>query len=145
MIKQRILKEGLLKDFSVAVSFLNSKISILGDIAHPGNYDFKDDKFTILQAIAEAGDLNITAEREILVVREKNGERKLYTVDLKSRQLFDSPAYYLQQNDVIYVLPNDVKAAQRDLNTNSWRQISTWMGLLSFLGSMASLIVAITK
>lgn len=145
MIKQRILKEGLLKDFAVSVSFLNSKISILGDVVSPGNYDFKDDKYTLLQALADAGDLNITAEREILVVREKGGKRELYKVDLTSRSLFDSPAYYLQQNDVIYVLPNDVKAAQRDLNTNQWRQVSTWMGLASFLASMTSIIIAITK
>lgn len=145
MIKQRILKEGLLKDFSVSVSFQNSKISILGDVAHPGNFDFKDDKYTILQALADAGDLNITAEREIMVIREKNGKRELYNLDLKSRSLFDSPAYYLQQNDVIYVLPNDVKASQRDLNSNQWRQVSTWMGLASFVASMASIIVAITN
>lgn len=145
MIKQRIIKEGLLKDFSVSVSFQNSKISILGDVSSPGNYDFKDDKYTILQALADAGDLNITAEREVMVIREKSGKRQLYTVDLKSRSLFESPAYYLQQNDVIYVLPNDVKAAQRDLNTNQWRQVSTWMGLASFIASMASIIVAITK
>ncbi|MCM1319752.1 MAG: polysaccharide biosynthesis/export family protein [Muribaculaceae bacterium] len=145
MIKQRLIKEGLLKDFSVAVSFQNSKISILGDVARPGNFDFKDDKYTVLQALADAGDLNITAEREILVVREKNGQRKLYSIDLKSRSLFDSPAYYLQQNDVIYVLPNDVKASQRDLNSNQWRQVSTWMGLASFVASMVTVIVALTK
>lgn len=145
MIKQRIIKEGLLKDFSVAVSFQNSKISILGDVSSPGNYDFKDDKYTILQALADAGDLNVTAEREVMVIREKNGKREMYSVDLKSRSLFDSPAYYLQQNDVIYVLPNDVKAAQRDLNSNSWRQVSTWMGLASFVASMTSVIIALTK
>lgn len=145
MIKQRILKEGLLKDFSVSVSFQNSKISILGDVVRPGNYDFKDDKYTVLQALADAGDLNITGEREIIVVREKNGKRSLFNIDLKSKSLFDSPAYYLQQNDVIYVLPNDVKAAQRDLNTNQWRQVSTWLGLGSFAASMVSIVVAVTK
>lgn len=144
MIKQRLIKEGLLKDFSVAVSFQNSKISILGDIAHPGNYDFRNDKYTLLQALADAGDLNITAEREVMVIREKNGKRELHKVDLKSRSLFDSPAYYMQQNDVIYVLPNDVKAAQRDLNSNQWRQVSTWMGLASFVASMTSIIVTLT-
>lgn len=145
LIKQRILKEGLLKEFSVQVTFQNSKISILGDIARPGNYDFKDDKYTILQALADAGDLNITAEREVYVVREKNNKREMYAVDLKSRSLFDSPAYYLQQNDVIYVVPNDIKAATRDVNSNAWRQVSTWTSLGSFVASMTSIIVAITK
>lgn len=145
MVKQRITKEGLLKDFSVSVSFLNSKISILGDVGSPGNYDFKDDKYTLIQALADAGDLNMTAEREIMVIREKGGERKLYTVDLRSKALFDSPVYYLQQNDIIYVLPNDQKAATRDSNSSSFRQWSTWLSLFSFAGSIATMIVALTK
>lgn len=145
LIQQRIIKEGLLKDFAVSVAFQNAKVSILGDVRNPGNYVFKDDKYTVLQALADAGDLNITAEREVRVVREKDGKRKMYVVDLKSRTLFDSPAYYLQQNDVIMVLPNDVKAAQRDVNTNQWRQVSTWMGLGSFIASMTSIIIAITN
>lgn len=145
MIRQRILKEGLLKDFSVSVSFLNSKISILGDVGSPGNYDFKDDKYTLLQAIADAGDLNVTAEREIYVIREKGGERKLYTVDLKSKDLFNSPVYYLQQNDIIYVIPNNQKAAARDYNSNSFRQWGTWLSLFSFAGSIATVIVALTN
>lgn len=145
MIKQRITKEGLLKDFSVTVTFMNSKISILGDIRSPGNYDFKDDKYTLLQALADAGDLNMTAEREIYVIREKGGERKMYAVNLKSKDLFDSPVYYLQQNDIIYVLPNNQKAASRDSNSSSFRQWSTWMSLFSFAGSIATMIVALTK
>lgn len=145
LIKQRLLKEGMLKDCSVSVSFLNSRISIIGDVKSPGNYDFKNDKYTLLQALADAGDLNITAKRVITVVREKNGKRQVYAVDLKSRSLFDSPAYYLQQNDVIYVMPNDKKAAESDSNASQWRQISTWMGLMSFVASMVTVIVALTK
>lgn len=145
MIKQRITKEGLLKDFSVTASFLNSKISILGDVGSPGNYDFKDDKYTLLQALADAGDLNMTAERTIYVIREKGGERKMYTVDMQSKELFNSPVYYLQQNDIIYVLPNNQKAATRDSNSSSFRQWGTWMSLFSFAGSIATMIVALTK
>lgn len=145
LIKQRIIKEGLLKEFSVSASFLNSKISILGDVGSPGNYDFKDDKYTLLQALADAKDLNMTAEREIFVIREKGGERKMYSVDLKSKELFNSPVYYLQQNDIIYVVPNDQKAATRDVNSSSFRQWGTWMSLFSFAGSIVTMIVALTK
>lgn len=145
LIKNRILKEGLLKDFSVSVSFMNSRISIIGDVSSPGNYNFKDDKYTLLQALADAGDLNITAKRTVTVIREKNGKRQIYTVDLKSRDLFDSPAYYLQQNDVIYVTPNEKKSAESDSNASQWRQVSTWMGLMSFVASMVTIVVAITK
>lgn len=145
MIKQRIIKEGLLKEFSVTVTFMNSKISILGDVGKPGNYDFKDDKYTLLQALADAGDLNMTAEREIYVIREKGGERKMYAVDMRSKELFNSPVYYLQQNDIIYVLPNNQKAASRDSNSSSFRQWGTWLSLFSFAGSIATMIVALTK
>lgn len=145
LIKSRILKEGLLKDFTVSVSFLNAQITILGDVSSPHNYEFKDDKYTILQALADAGDLNITGKRNITVIREKKGKREVYEVDLKSKDLFDSPVYYLQQNDIIYVTPNSQKAAQSDNNANQWRQISTWMGLVGFAGSVISLIAVITK
>lgn len=145
LIKSRIQKEGLLKDFTVSVSFLNARISILGDISSPGNYDFKDDKYTLLQALADAGDLNITGRRTITVIREKDGKRHVYEVDLKSKNLFDSPVYYLQQNDIIYVTPNDQKAAQSDSNASQWRQISTWMGLTSFVSSVISLVAVLTK
>lgn len=145
LIRQRLLKEGYLKDFSVQVAFKNAKISVLGDVGSPGNYDFKDDKYTILQAIADAGDLQMTAEREVLVVREKLGKREMYAVDLTSKSLFDSPAYYLQQNDVIYVVPNDKKAGERDINSNNLRSLSTWMSLVTFSISLITLVVALVK
>lgn len=145
MIKQRITKEGLLKDFSVTVTFMNSKITILGDVGHAGNYDFKDDKYTLIQALADAGDLQMTAERTIYVIREKGGERKMYAVDLKSKDLFDSPVYYLQQNDIIYVLPNDQKAASRDANSSSFMRWNTWVSMITLAGSIATMVVALTK
>ncbi len=146
MIRQRILKEGLLKEFSVSVSFLNFKISVIGDVKSPGIINIKDDKFTILQALAEAGDLNITGDRSnVTVIREKNGKRTFYKLDLRSKSMFDSPAYYMQQNDVVYVVPNEKKAGERDINTNAWKQISTWTGLISIAISVTTLIVTLTN
>lgn len=146
LIRQRILKEGLLKEFSVSVSFLNFKISVIGDVKSPGIINIKDDKFTILQALAEAGDLNITGDRSnVTVIREKNGKRTFYKLDLRSKSMFDSPAYYMQQNDVVYVVPNEKKAGERDINTNAWKQISTWTGLISIAISVTTLIVTLTN
>ena len=146
MIKQRILKEGLLKEFSVSISFLNFKISIIGDVRTPKNLTINDDKFTIFQALAEAGDMNITGERDqVLVIREKKGERKIYTLDLRSKEIFNSPAYYLQQNDVVYVVPNDKKAGERDINTNTWKHVGTWTGLISIAASLATMIVTLAR
>ncbi len=64
---------------------------------------------------------------------------------MSSKDLFDSPAYYLQQNDVIYVLPNDKKAGESDINSNPLRQFSTWMSLVTFATSMVTLVIALTK
>lgn len=146
LIKHRIIKEGLLKDFSVSVSFLNFKISVLGDVRSPGNFTINDDKFTIFQALAEAGDMNITGERKnVMVIREKNGQRNVYTLDMTSKSIFDSPAYYLQQNDVVYVVPNEKKAGERDINTNTWKQVGTWTGLISIAASLATMIVTLSR
>lgn len=145
MIKQRILKEGLLKDFSVQVSFLSPRILVMGDVAAPGNKPFPNDKYTLLQALADAGDLNITAERTIYVIREKDGKRHMYPVDLKSKNLFESPVFYMQQNDIVYVLPNNIKAGQRDLNSNTFRQWGTYLGLFSSAIGIATMIIALTK
>lgn len=146
LIKQRILKEGLLKEFSVSVSFLNFKISIIGDVRNPRNLVVNDDKFTIFQALAEAGDMNITGERsEVIVIREKQGSRTVYRLDLRSKEIFNSPAYYLQQNDVVYVVPNEKKAGERDINTNTWKQVGTWTGLISIATSVATMIVTLTR
>lgn len=145
MIKQRILKEDLLKDFSVQVSFLNPRITIIGDVASPGNKPFPSDKYTLIQALMDAGDLNITAERTIYVIREKDGKRHMYPVDLKSKELFNSPVYYMQQNDIVYVLPNNIKAGQRDLNSNSFRQWGTYLGLFSSAIGITTMVIALTK
>lgn len=146
LIKQRILKEGLLKEFSVSVSFLNFKISIVGDVRNPRNLVINDDKYTIFQALAEAGDMNITGERsEVMVIREKQGTRTIYRLDMRSKDVFESPAYYLQQNDVVYVVPNEKKAGERDINTNTWKQVGTWTGLISIATSVATMIVTLTR
>lgn len=146
LIKKRIQKEGLIKELSVSVSFLNFKISVLGDVKNPGNFIINDDKFTIFQALAEAGDMNITGERNnVMVIREKNGKRNIYTLDMTSKSIFNSPAYYLQQNDVVYVVPNEKKAGERDINTNTWKQVGTWTGLISIAASLATLIITLSK
>lgn len=146
LIKQRILKENLLKDFSVRVSFLNFRVSVLGDVGTLGNYTITDDKYNILQLLAQVGGTNVTAEIEdVMVIREKNGKRQVYKVNLKSKDLFNSPAYYLQQNDVVYVIPNDRKAAGRDANTGTFQTVGFWTSTFSFVASIATMAIALTR
>jgi polysaccharide export outer membrane protein len=91
----------------VNVKIQNFKISILGDVSSPGIYIIPNERITLVEAIAVAGDLKITGKRNnILVVREQEGERLEYRVDVTGKDFFKSPVYYLQQNDVVYVEPN---------------------------------------
>ena len=99
LIKSRLLSEGLLSDAVVTVEFMNFKVSVIGEVNSPGTYTIQGDKVTILQAISLARDLTIFGEREnVCVIRERDGERTMYEVNLCDVSMFKSPAYYLQQN-----------------------------------------------
>lgn len=142
-ITDRLKSGDLLKDAVVTVDFLNAKIAVLGDVNAPGEYPVDHDNLTILQAIAKAGDLNITGMREnVLVIREEGGKDIAYRVDLtKTSELMSSPAYYLQQNDVVYVEPNPAKKRQATANGNTVVTPSFWLSVTSVLTTIAVLIV----
>lgn len=96
-----------LKNPVVQMQILNYKITVLGEVTSPGTFRIPNERITLLEAIGLAGDLKISGLRKnVLVVREENGIRKEYRVDLTSKNLFNSPVYYLHQNDVVYVEPN---------------------------------------
>lgn len=103
-----------ISDASVNVQITNFKFSVLGEVASPGTYNVDGQRLTILEALSRAGDLNIDGNRDITLIRETNGRRQIATVDLRSKDLFQSPYYYIQQNDTIYVTP-----AERKINTRS--------------------------
>ena len=92
-----------LKEPVVIVKLINFKISVMGDVAHPGLFKIQSERLTIPEALSLAGDLNMTALRQILIIREKDGERQYVTVDMTKKSLFNSPYYYLRNNDVVYV------------------------------------------
>lgn len=142
LIAEKLISENLLKDPIVTVEFLNAKISILGDVANPGDYPIDRDNLNLIQAISKAGDLNITGMREnVLVVREEDGKDVAYRVDLtNTRSLFESPVYYLRQNDVIYVEPNDKKKREATTNGSTLLTPSFWMSVVSLLTTITVLI-----
>lgn len=99
-----------LKEPEVTLKWLNAKISILGDVAQPGVYDITDERFTITKALSLSGDLTPTANRNnVLLIREVDGKRKYVNIDLTSAKIFDSPYYYLRNNDVLYIEPGKGK------------------------------------
>ena len=146
LIRSRLSDSGLLKDAVVTVEFLNFKVSVLGEVTAPGSYTVTGDKITILQALAAARDLTIYGRRDnVKVIREQNGERKIFTLDLTDSRIFLSDAYYLQQNDVVYVTPSSVRAGQGEINENYFKSGSFWISLASISATMATLIINIVR
>ena len=96
---------------SINVRIQNFKISILGDVRTPNTYTFDNERVTLPEALSMAGDLNITGIRKITLIREIDGERIYVPIDLKSKNFFNSPYYFLKKNDIIYVTPNEQRAA----------------------------------
>ena len=146
LIKDRLADSGLLKDAIVTVEFLNFKISVLGEVTAPGTYSVTGDKITILQALALARDLTIFGQREnVQVIREQNGRRQIFKMDLTSSDIFTSEAYYLQQNDVVYVTPSKVRAGQGEINENYFKSGSFWISLASISMTTVNFIIALSN
>lgn len=141
-IKKRLIEENLVKDPIVTVEFINLGVSVLGEVGSPGRYDIDRDHYTILDAIAEAGDLTINGNRDkVMVMRNEDGTQRVYAINLTSAEhVYTSPVYYLQQNDVVYVEPNNMKVRQSTVNGNSLYTPSFWMSLWSFVAAMGVLL-----
>lgn len=137
-----LLKNKLDPDYirnpNINIRIANYKISVLGDVQRPGSYTIPNERITILEAIALAGDLNISARRKnILVIREEEGKKVQYSVDILSKELFISPVYYLQQNDVVYIEPNYAKIQSASANSNTSLFISIAGVLISLLTTIS--------
>ena len=146
LIKNKLLNDGLLTDAVVTVEFMNFKVSVIGEVNSPGTYSLQNDKVTILQAISLARDLTIFGQREnVCLIREREGERVIYEINLCDVSMFNSPAYYLQQNDVGFVQPSEVKARQSTTDDKALRMTSIFVSGGSLLVSIAALIVNLIR
>ena len=143
LLQQKLRSQNLIKDAMVTVEFENLIVTVLGQVQKPGNYRITRDNPTILDIIAQAGDLSINGLREnVKVYRKIAGEEKTYMVDLTSAQnVFSSPVYYMQQGDIIYVEPNSKAINESTNNGNTIRTYAFWMSLTSFLLSIGVLII----
>lgn len=137
-ITKELIDKGYVNDPVVTIQYLNFSVSVMGEVNKPGTIEIASDRITIFDALSAAGDLTIYGLRDnVKVIREINGKKTVSIVDLRSAEILDSPYYYLQQNDVIYVEPNKAKAGQREINSN--RTISTYASILSVFLSALSL------
>lgn len=142
-IRGELTGRNLVKDPVVVVDFLNHGVSVLGEVNRPGRVTFDRDRFTLLDALAGAGDLTIQGRRtDVLVLRhEEDGRRTSYRVDLTDGEgTMRSPAYWLRQDDVVYVSPNDVRKRQTTANGSTPLTPSFWISIASLLTTVAVLI-----
>lgn len=146
-IKGELMGRNLVKDPTIVVEFLSSGINILGEVRGPGRYDINKDKLTILEAISLAGDLNLTGRRDnVKVIRQENGKLHTYELDLtNAAKMAQSPAYYLQQGDVIYVEPTDLQKRNTTVNGNNVLNVGFWVSIASLLTSVVTTIAVFVR
>jgi len=144
MVQEKLVNENYIPDAVVNTKIMSFKVTVLGDVKNPGTQTYQGERLTILEAIGKAGDLNNSAHRDqVLVAREENGKRVVYEVDLRDEQsVFLSPAYYMQQNDVVYVQPNK---SERVKGSTGYTWLSVGSTLVSIVVSVVSLLVALSK
>ena len=137
VIKQALANQVV--DPLVQVNMVGAKVSIMGEVARPGQVTITNGRLTLLDALAAAGDLTPYGRRDnILVTREQDGKLEFARINLTSQDIFASPYYYLQQNDVVYVSPNKVRV----INSAN---VSLWLSMVSTVASAATVIVTVVN
>lgn len=146
-VKDELESRNLVKNPTVTIDFQNLNIFLLGEVSRPGRYTINRDCVTLLDAISEAGDLTIYGRRDnVRVIRYKDGVQNTYRVDLCSAQeLAASPVFNLQQNDVIYVEPNDMRARQSTVNGNNVLSAPFWISVASLATTIITTISVISR
>tara|TARA_R110002073_G_scaffold72537_1_gene177525 strand:+ start:530053 stop:530799 length:747 start_codon:yes stop_codon:yes gene_type:complete len=138
----RELTNEYVKNPIVNLRIVNFKVTVIGEVSNPGVFTITNERITILEALGLAGDLTIQASRNnIKVIREIDGKKTPYTVNLTSADIFSSPVYYLTQNDVIYVEPNNSRIKSSSVGPNT----ATTLGVVSTLVTVVALIISITR
>lgn len=143
LIKQKLNQADLAKDAVVSVTIASAQVSVLGEVAKPGRYLIDSDNATLLDMLGAAGDLTIYGERSnVKVIRKFADREETYIVNLLSaKDLMASPAFYVQQDDVIYVEPNATRIRQSELNANTVLTPTFWISIASVLLTVVALIV----
>ncbi|MBR6550372.1 MAG: polysaccharide export protein [Paludibacteraceae bacterium] len=129
--------QGQVVDPIVTMRFLNARVTVLGEVKRPGTYPLNNGRMTLLEALGLSGDLTQYANRSnVLITRENNGKVEFARLDLRSDDIFTSPYFYLQQNDVVYVEPNQAR-------TTSNQSIGLWLSMVGTVASAATVVVSV--
>lgn len=128
---------GQVVDPIVTMRFLNARVTVLGEVNSPGTYTLNNGRMTLLEALGVAGDLTQYANRSnVLITRENNGKVEFARLDLRSEEVFTSPYFYLQQNDVVYVEPNQARSTSN-------QSIGLWLSMVGTVASAATVVVSV--
>ena len=141
-IKKKLVEEYGVKDAIITLDFSNLKVSVLGEVNRPGNVSIDKDNINILEALSMAGDMTIFGKRkDIMVVRDNGNQKETYIVDLTSaKKAMTSPAYYLKQNDIVYVPANKTRQRQSTTNGNNLQSTSFWISIASLITTIAIVV-----
>lgn len=142
-IQSRLIARELVSDPIVTVEYVNMGVNVLGEVNKAGHLDITKDHFTVLDALSYAGDLTINGNRRnVLVTRQVDGENQVYQLDLTNmQQVLNSPAYYLQQNDLVYVAPSNKRKRESNATGNTFNNPSIWISIASLLTTITALIL----
>ena len=141
-IKRSIFPQYITEEPIILIRYGNFKVSVLGEVLKAGTFPIDNEKVSLFEALAMAGDMTIYGNREsVLLIRENNGERETIRLDIRDKNLVNSPYFYLQQNDVLYVEPNASKARSSSIGTAESLSIS----IVGTLISLSSLIINILR
>lgn len=143
LITEAVSKD--VKDPIVKVELINFRVNVLGEVSSPGMKNVYTRRLSIFDALAMAGDITPFGERDrVTIIREENGKRTIHKLDLTKSDVFDSPFYYLQQNDVVYVEPNKIREDNAKYNQNNAYKLSVISTVVSAVSVIASLVIALS-
>lgn len=142
----RLKIEKYAKDVNVNVQIVNFKVTVMGEVARPGAISIKNDRVSILDILGSVGDVTILANRKnVLVVRDTNGQKEFGRIDLTDPALFTSPYFYLRQNDVVYVEPNKAKKRNSRYSQAQQYSITVFSSILSTISVITTVVLAVKK
>lgn len=129
----------------VTVKLVNFKVNVIGEVNAPGAYTVNRERYSVLDALAAAGDLSIYGLRDqVYIIREENGAKTFHHLDITDANIVSSPYFYLRQNDVVYVAPNKVRIENSKYNQNNAYKLSVISTIVSAASVIASLVIALT-
>ena len=142
-VENAIIAAGIVTDPQVTVKFTNARVSVLGAVNKPGSIPLNSQRTSVLDVLASAGDISDNGlKTNVQLYRELDGKREMYVLDLTQADVFNSPAFYVQQNDMIYVSPNKAAGVKNSPFFTFWGASAS---IASVVISLTSLIIALTR